>query len=399
MNERILELVGEGLKLVLEMSLGVAGDETDVVQVIALDLGVLIAFFVLLEELGKLLVVHHFLLLHWHYLLDVCLERSQIIHQDLLLLLELDDIGVVFGNPRFRKIQVGDADVPSVEIQQVIGCLRLHRRERLRNVLILRPEEYLHLGRPTDDWRLTQPHEESVQEMLSLLDEELLHFTRRLLRRDGRYHHAGVTRRQLLVEGEELGVAATDMDRPEAIVPFDVVHRELSVPSAFFLRASNGELHDAVIALVAGRDFTGLSRHNVSIHIGGRTVLRVNRVEFLGFSPSDELCSRHHVHGIHDRIACVFRLSGRRGIHLVLVVHAGLLLVVIIVAALVVVSGVFGPGALVAIVIVLLLLLLIVIARVVVVTECIDRLISELLRGVGIVVGRPVVLFVVWMGH
>lgn len=103
MHEWVLQLRRKIIELLLEVTFVVAGDQAHVVDV-PLDLGLVVALLILLQELGKLLVIGHFLLLHRHDLLDVCLELSQVVHQHLLLLGELDDVCVVLGNRSIREI-------------------------------------------------------------------------------------------------------------------------------------------------------------------------------------------------------------------------------------------------------------------------------------------------------
>ena len=76
-----------------------------------------------MEEVSKLLVVLELLLFHRHDLLDVGLEVLQVLHQGLLLLLEVVDLVAVLCDSTLGQVVVGNVDVVLVELQQRLCVL------------------------------------------------------------------------------------------------------------------------------------------------------------------------------------------------------------------------------------------------------------------------------------
>ena len=213
-----------------------------------LHLALLVVVFVLGQEVGELFVVLQLGLLHRHNLLDVHLEVLQVVHEHLLLLLELVDVFIVVGETALAHIKLRNRNVSLIILEHIVSGRWLERLKGGLHGLVLRSDEHLHFGRPAQDRMLRELQQELRKVMLTLLNEELVHLTLRLLGRNRRNEQTGITLRQVHVEDVEFAVPAPDVDGTEAVVTLDPVLRVLRVPGALGLARDNLEIHVAIIA-------------------------------------------------------------------------------------------------------------------------------------------------------
>lgn len=151
-----------------KMGFGLTGNKFDGFSLSKFYLRCRVGFLVFLQKVCKLFVVFELSLLHWHNLFDVLLEIFQVLHELLLLFLELVDFCAIFCNGTLAKIVVGDLNIFLIELQEIFSSLGLQGLERIFYRFSLGSKEHLDLNSLAKNGVTTEGHQKCLQEIHSL---------------------------------------------------------------------------------------------------------------------------------------------------------------------------------------------------------------------------------------
>lgn len=201
-------------------------------------------------------------MLHWHNLFDVLLEIFQVLHELLLLFLELINFCAIFCNGTLAEVVVGDLNVFLIELQEIFSSLGLQGLERIFYRFSLGSKEHLNFNSLAKDGVTTEGHQKCLQEIHSLRDEIFFQLALGLLRRYWGNEKTRIPLFKFLVEQVKLGESPEDLDGSSAVMADDFVDGIFVTKTSPGLLRYDFKRHVAIVSLVVSlHELRSISRN------------------------------------------------------------------------------------------------------------------------------------------